>query len=97
MEHAVEMVLVLLHTSVLFFFIDLVDFLLPINKTVPWVFLGYIVPFALVYIATTIRKNTSSFLGPFSPSGRGKSERSWEGVSSSGRQGLNLSKGCRKG
>jgi len=54
MEHAVEMVMVLLHTSVLFFFIGLVDFLLPINKPVAWVFLGYIFPFALVYIATML-------------------------------------------
>jgi len=54
MEHVVEMIPVLLHTSVLFFLIGFVDFLLPINKTVARVFLGYIVPLALVYIATTL-------------------------------------------
>ncbi len=71
MEHAVEMVMVLLHTSVLFFFIGLVDFLLPINKPVAWVFLGYIVPFALVYIATMLLPRL--FLNPryFTPSSSG--------------------------
>ncbi len=54
MEPTVEAIWVLLHTSVVFFFIGLVDFLLPINKIVAWVLLGYIVPFALVYIATML-------------------------------------------
>jgi len=52
MEHAVEMILVPLHTSVLF--IGLVDFLLSINKTVARVLLVYIVPLAPVYIATML-------------------------------------------
>ena len=54
MEPTVETIWALLHTSVLFFFIGLVDFLLLINKTVSCVFLGCIVPLALVYIATML-------------------------------------------
>ncbi|KAH9035815.1 hypothetical protein EDB84DRAFT_1209904 [Lactarius hengduanensis] len=54
MEHTVEAIWVLLHASVLFFFIGLLDFLLRTNKTVACVFIAYIVPFALVYIAAML-------------------------------------------
>ncbi|KAH9074281.1 hypothetical protein EDB83DRAFT_1951239 [Lactarius deliciosus] len=54
MEHTVEAIWVLLHASVLFFFIGLLDFLLRTNKTVACVFLTYIVLLALVYIATML-------------------------------------------
>ncbi|KAH9164838.1 hypothetical protein EDB89DRAFT_385438 [Lactarius sanguifluus] len=54
MEHTVEAIWVLLHASVLLFFIGLLDFLLRTNKTAACVFLAYIVPLALVYIAAML-------------------------------------------
>jgi len=44
---------VLLDTSVIIFFIGLVDFLLRINKTITWILLGYLTPLAFLY-ATVI-------------------------------------------
>jgi hypothetical protein len=49
------MIWMLLHPSVLFFFVGLVDFFLLIgDKTIAWVFPGYIVSLVLVYITTTL-------------------------------------------
>jgi hypothetical protein len=71
MEPTVETIWALLHTSVLFFFIGLVDFLFLINKTVSCVFLGYIVPLALVYIATTLLLSFFPNSHYFTPSSSG--------------------------
>lgn len=54
LEPTVQTIWMLIRTSVLFFLIGLIDFLLQINKTVACVFLGYIVTLALVYIAMTL-------------------------------------------
>jgi len=40
--------------AVLLFVLGLVDFILDINKTVAWIVLGYLTPFALLYVATTL-------------------------------------------
>jgi len=40
---------VLLNTSVIVFFVGLVDFLLRINKTITWILLGYLTPLAFLY------------------------------------------------
>jgi hypothetical protein len=45
---------VLLHASVILFFVGLVDFLLLINKTITWILLGYLTPFAFLYAAATL-------------------------------------------
>jgi hypothetical protein len=45
---------VLLHTSVILFFVGLVDFLLVINKTITWILLGYLTPLAFLYAAGTL-------------------------------------------
>jgi hypothetical protein len=45
---------VLLNTSVIFFFIGLMDFLLLINKTIAWILLGYLTPLAFLYAAVTL-------------------------------------------
>jgi hypothetical protein len=45
---------VLLHTSVILFFVGLVDFLLLINKTITWILLGYLTPVAFLYAAATL-------------------------------------------
>ena len=45
---------VLLNTSVIIFFVGLVDFLLRINQTITWILLGYLTPFALLYAAVTL-------------------------------------------
>ncbi|KAN0114008.1 hypothetical protein V8E52_007157 [Russula decolorans] len=45
---------VLLNTSVIIFFVGLVDFLLRINKTITWILLGYLTPFAFLYAAVTL-------------------------------------------
>ncbi|KAH9054810.1 hypothetical protein EDB87DRAFT_1834576 [Lactarius vividus] len=71
MEHAVEAIWVLLHASVLFFFIGLLDFLFRINKTVACVFLTYIVPFVLVYIAAMLFPCFFSSSHYFTPSTSG--------------------------
>jgi hypothetical protein len=44
---------VLLHTSVILFLVGLVNFLLLINKTITWILLGYLTPFAFLYAAAT--------------------------------------------
>lgn len=72
MERTVETIWMLLHTSVLFFLIGLIDFLLLINKTVALAFLGYIVPLALVYIAATLLQCFFSDSHSFSSSGSWK-------------------------
>src|SRR5712671_1272491 len=40
--------------ALLLFVVGLVDFILPVNKTVAWIVLGYLTPFALLYVATTL-------------------------------------------
>ncbi|KAH8982882.1 hypothetical protein EDB92DRAFT_1819683 [Lactarius akahatsu] len=70
-EHTVEAIWVLLHASVLFFIIGLLDFLLRTNKTVAYVFLAYIVPFALVYIAAMLLPCFFSNSYSFTPSTSG--------------------------
>lgn len=70
-EPTVKTIWVLLHTSVLFFFIGLVDFLFLINKIVAGVFLGYTIPLALVYIATTLLLCFFPNSHYFTPSSRG--------------------------
>ncbi|KAF8493483.1 hypothetical protein F5888DRAFT_1636640 [Russula emetica] len=52
--HVMEENLVLLSTSVIIFFVGLVDFLLRINKTITWVLLGYLTPLAFLYAAVTL-------------------------------------------
>ncbi|KAI0252558.1 hypothetical protein BJV78DRAFT_344173 [Lactifluus subvellereus] len=77
MKHAVEAIPVLLHVSVFLFFAGLVDFLLPINKTVAWAFLGYVMLFAVAYIVITILPNllkNCPYRTPFS----GPMWRLWE-------------------
>jgi len=67
-EHTAEMIWVLLHAFVSFFFIGLIDFLLLIgDKIVAWVILEYIGP--LVYITTTLLPrifSNSHYFTPFS-------------------------------
>ncbi|KAI9438693.1 hypothetical protein H4582DRAFT_191496 [Lactarius indigo] len=72
MEHTVEAIWVLLHTSVLLFFIGLLDFLLRINKTLAYVFLAYIVPFAFVYTAAVLLPYFFSNTHHFTRSTRGR-------------------------
>jgi hypothetical protein len=57
MRRAAETIPMLLHISVFLFFAGLVDFLIPINKTVAWTFFGYTVCFALAYAVMTILPN----------------------------------------
>ncbi|KAI0266174.1 hypothetical protein BC834DRAFT_969673 [Gloeopeniophorella convolvens] len=57
MARAVETIPLLLHISVFLFFIGLVDFLLPINKTVAWIFVGYVALFTAVYAVMTLLPN----------------------------------------
>jgi hypothetical protein len=45
---------VLLHASVILFFVGLVDFLLLINKTITWILLGYLTPLTFLYAAATL-------------------------------------------
>lgn len=74
MVHTVDVIWVLLHTSVFLFFIGLIDFLLLINKTVACIVLGCIVPLALAYIATTLLLHFFPNSQHFTPS----SSRSWK-------------------
>ena len=45
---------VLLHSSIILFLVGLVDFLLLINKTITWILLGYLTPFAFLYAVATL-------------------------------------------
>jgi hypothetical protein len=45
---------VLLNTSLIIFFVGLVDFLLRINKTIAWILLGYLTPLAFLYAAVML-------------------------------------------
>ncbi|KAI0062761.1 hypothetical protein BV25DRAFT_1803615, partial [Artomyces pyxidatus] len=51
---AVEALPVLLHASVILFFVGLVDFLFPINTTVAFVVLGFVIIGALIYLGLSI-------------------------------------------
>jgi hypothetical protein len=61
---------VLLNTSVVIFFVGLVDFLLLINKNITWILLGYLTPLAFLYAAAVtllpchFPKNFNSTLSP---------------------------------
>ena len=50
----VEVVWLLLNSSVLLFFVGLVEFFLPVNRIVGWILLGYLVPLAFLYAWTTL-------------------------------------------
>lgn len=45
---------VLSNTSVIIFFVGLVDFLLRINETITWILLSYLTPLAFLYAAVTL-------------------------------------------
>ncbi|KAI0298633.1 hypothetical protein B0F90DRAFT_1632250, partial [Multifurca ochricompacta] len=57
MKHAVEAIPILLHVSVFLFFTGLVDFFLLFNKTVAWVFIGWVGLFVSIYTAMTVIPN----------------------------------------
>jgi len=57
MYRAVEAMPLLLHISVFLFLAGLIDFLFPINETVSFYILGYIVAFIIVYAVLTILPN----------------------------------------
>jgi len=57
MYRAVEAMPLLLHISVFLFLAGLIDFLFPINETVSFYILGYIVAFIVVYAILTILPN----------------------------------------
>ena len=57
MNRAIETMPTLLHLSVFLFFAGLVDFLIPINKTVAYCTLGCVTLFALAYAILTILPN----------------------------------------
>ncbi|KAI9448775.1 hypothetical protein BJY52DRAFT_1310612 [Lactarius psammicola] len=57
MRQTVEAIPMLLHTSVFLFFAGLVDFFFLFNKTVAWVFIGWVGLFASVYTALTVIPN----------------------------------------
>ncbi len=57
MRQAVEAIPMLLHTSVFLFFAGLVDFFLLFNKTVAWVFIGWVGLFVSIYAAMTVIPN----------------------------------------
>ncbi|KAI9433502.1 hypothetical protein H4582DRAFT_1882714 [Lactarius indigo] len=57
MRQTVEAIPVLLHISVFLFFAGLVNFFFLFNKTVAWVFVGWIGVFASVYAAFTVIPN----------------------------------------
>ena len=54
MSHALELVPLLLHISVFLFFIGLIEFLLPINDTVMFVVLGFVIATVCAYLLLTI-------------------------------------------
>ncbi|KAI9431269.1 hypothetical protein H4582DRAFT_1822593, partial [Lactarius indigo] len=57
MRQTVEAIPMLLHTSVFLFFAGLVDFFLLFNKSVAWVFIGWLGVFASLYTALTVIPN----------------------------------------
>ncbi|KAH8989129.1 hypothetical protein EDB92DRAFT_2115438 [Lactarius akahatsu] len=57
MKQTVEAIPMLLHTSVFLFFAGLVDFFLLFNKSVAWVFIGWLGLFASLYTALTVIPN----------------------------------------
>ena len=57
MTRAVATMPILLHISVLFFFVGLIDFLLPVDTTVSYFTLGWVVTFALAYAVLTVLPN----------------------------------------
>ena len=54
MSHALGLVPLLLHISVFLFFLGMVDFLFPINNTVTFVVLGFVVAVASTYMLLTL-------------------------------------------
>ena len=71
MERTVKMIWLLLNSSVLFFFIGIVDFLYPSNKTVASRKLRYIaVPLVLVYINDPASSKVSQLHNLFLPGSR---------------------------
>jgi hypothetical protein len=52
--NVVEVVWLLLNSSVLLFFVGLVEFFLPVNRVIAWILLGYLVPLAFLYAWTTL-------------------------------------------
>ena len=54
MSHALGLVPLLLHISVFLFFLGMVDFLFPINNTVTFVVLGFVVAVASTYLLLTL-------------------------------------------
>ncbi|KAI0062750.1 hypothetical protein BV25DRAFT_1803429, partial [Artomyces pyxidatus] len=51
---AIEALPVLLHTSVVFFFVGLIDFLFPINNAVAYILLALVVLGTLIYLGLTV-------------------------------------------
>jgi hypothetical protein len=54
MSHALELVPLLLHISVFLFFIEMIEFLFPINNTVMFVVLGFVIVVVCTYLLLTI-------------------------------------------
>lgn len=54
MSHALELVPLLLHISVFLFFLGLIEFLFPINDTVMFVVLGFVIAAVCAYLLLTI-------------------------------------------
>jgi hypothetical protein len=54
MSHALELVPLLLHISVFLFFIGMIEFLFPINNTVMFVVLGFVIVVVCTYLLLTI-------------------------------------------
>ncbi|KAI0062771.1 hypothetical protein BV25DRAFT_1779874, partial [Artomyces pyxidatus] len=67
---AVEALPALLHASVILFFVGMVEFLFPINKTVAYVLLSFVSIGTLLYLALTILPviwPNSPYATPLSP------------------------------
>ena len=54
MSHALELVPLLLHISVFLFFLGMIEFLFPINDTVMFVVLGFVIAVVCTYLLLTI-------------------------------------------
>ena len=54
MSHALELVPLLLHISVFLFFLGMIEFLFPINNTVMFVVLGFVITVLCTYLLLTI-------------------------------------------
>ncbi|KAI0293861.1 hypothetical protein B0F90DRAFT_1760714 [Multifurca ochricompacta] len=54
MSHALGLVPLLLHVSVILFFLGMIEFLFPINNTVTFVVLGFIIAMACTYLLLTV-------------------------------------------